>query len=260
MILSWEQIIKVLYSYGHKSVSISSHTLYIPPPVSVFFHVKRLLSFAVNNEVVTISSDTCSTVGSASTRNGSVSQISQSIIDLDFSPTSMSSSQSSVSGNEPTTSTTRVGSSSSGSFAGRLASLGSGIARSTSRTSQVGEPSCKRNGKFTSLEESQDPFAFDLEDSKPSKWAVVSVKQKKSRAQKKKGCLKESKDTRLYQLFSSQEESSNRRLDSQEETTDRDCAILQQPSSSTNDIDEECLCLLSDCLLTTVKVNFLTVS
>ncbi|KFK43398.1 hypothetical protein AALP_AA1G120900 [Arabis alpina] len=207
-----------------------------------------------NNEVVTISSDTGSTVGSISTRNGSVSQISQSIIDLDFSPPSMSSSQSSVSGNEPTTSTTRVGSTISGSFAGRLASLGSGIARNSSRTSQVGEPSCKRNGKFTSPEESEDPFAFDLDDSKPSKWAVVSVKQKKSRAQKKKGCFKENKDEHLYKLFSSQEESSNHRLDSQEESSERDCTIVQEPSSSTNDIDEECRCLLSDCLLTAVKV------
>ncbi|CAN8305562.1 unnamed protein product [Cochlearia groenlandica] len=186
--------------------------------------------------------------------NGCVSHRSQSIINLDSQPTAMPSSQSSVSGNEPTALTRRVGTTSSASFAGRLASLGSGIARSTSRTLQVGEPSCKRNGKSTSLEESEDPFAFDLEDSKPSKWATVSVKQKKSRAQKKKGCFKESKDEYSYQLFSSQEVSSNHRLDSQEESSDRDCIMLQQPSSSTNDIDEECICLLSDCLLTAVKV------
>ncbi|CAH2038311.1 unnamed protein product [Thlaspi arvense] len=199
--------------------------------------------YKVNNEVVTISSDTCSTLGSISTRNGSVSQRSQSIIDLDFSPTSMSGSQSSVSGNEPTTSPTRASSTISGSFAGRLASLGSGIGRSTSRTSQVGEPSCRRNGNFSTLEETQDPFAFVSEDSEPSKWAVVSVKQKKSGAQKKKGCYKQSKDERL-----------NHRLSSQEESSDRGCSISLQVSSSTNDIDEECLCLLSDCLLTAVKV------
>ncbi|KAL1222861.1 Wings apart-like protein 1 [Cardamine amara subsp. amara] len=208
----------------------------------------------VTNEVVTISSDTCSTVGSISTRNGSVSQISQSIIHLDFSPTSMSGSQSSVSVNEPTMSKTKVGSTISGSFAGRLASLGSGIARSTSRASQAGEASCKRNGNFASPEESQDPFAFDLEDSKPSKWAVVSVKQKKSRVQNKKGCYKQSKDESSYQLFSSQEESSNHRLNSQEESSNKDCSISLQLSSCTNDIDEECLCLLSDCLLSAVKV------
>ena len=210
-------------------------------------------SFAVNNEVVTISSDTCSNSGSISTRNGSVSQRSHTIIDLDSSPTSMSGSQSSVSGNEPTTSTTRVGSTISGSFAGRLASLGSDIARSTSRTSQVGEPSCKRNENFSFPEENEDPFAFDLEDSEPSKWALVSEKQKKSRAQKKKGCHKQSKDERCYQLLSSQEESSNHMVNSQEESSDR-YYISPQESSSTNDIDEECLCLLSDCLLTAVKV------
>lgn len=203
---------------------------------------------------MTISSDTCSTVGSISTRNGSVSQRSQSIIHLDFSPTSISGSQSSVSGNEPTTSKARVGSTISSSFAGRLASLGSGIAKSTSRTSQAGEPSCKRNGKFASPEESEDPFAFDLEDSKPSKWAVVSLKQKNSRAQKKKGCYKQSKDESWYQMFPSQEESSNHRLNSQEEPIIRDYIISPQPPSCTNDIDEECLCLLSDCLLTAVKV------
>ncbi|CAH8372284.1 unnamed protein product [Eruca vesicaria subsp. sativa] len=210
----------------------------------------------VNNEVVTISSDTCSTVGSISTRNGSASQRYQSIIDLDSPPTSMSGYQSSVSGNEPTTkSTTRVGSSVAGSFAGRLASLGSDIARTTSRTSQVEEPSGKRNGKFSFLDENQDPFAFDLEDSKPSKWALVSVKQKKPRAQKKKGCYKKSKDECLLQRFPSQEESSNHRLNSQEESSGRDCSTsLQVSPSTTNDIDEECLCLLSDCLLTAVKV------
>ncbi|KAJ0250575.1 Wings apart-like protein 1 [Hirschfeldia incana] len=208
----------------------------------------------VNDEVVTISSDTCSTVGSVSTRNGSVSQRSHTIIDFDSSQTSMSGSQSSVSGNEPTTSTTRVGSTISGSFAGRLASLGGDIARSTSRASQVGEPSCKRNGNFSFTEENEDPFAFDLEDSEPSKWALVSVKQKKSSTQKKRGCHKQSKDERYYQLHSSQEESSNHRVNSQEETSDRDCSISLQLSSSTNDIDEECLCLLSDCLLTAVKV------
>ncbi|XP_019095201.1 PREDICTED: uncharacterized protein LOC104755338 isoform X2 [Camelina sativa] len=205
----------------------------------------------VANEVVTISSDTCSTVGSVSK---SVSQRSHSIIHLDSSPTSMSGSQSSVSGNEPTTSKTRVGSTISGTFAGRLASLGSGIARSTLRTSQAEEPSCKNNGGFASPEDSEDPFAFDLEDPQPSKWAVVSVKQKHSRAQKKKGCYKQSKDDSFYQLFSSQDESSNHRLDSQEESSDRDCSTSLQPSSCTNDIDEECLCLLSDCLLTAVKV------
>ncbi|EOA36046.1 hypothetical protein CARUB_v10008277mg [Capsella rubella] len=208
----------------------------------------------VTNEVVTISSDTCSTVGSVSTRNESVSQRSHSIIHLDSSPTSMSGSQSSVSGNEPTMSKTRVDSTISGLFAGRLASLGSGIARSTLRTSQAGEPSCKKPGGFAFPEESEDPFAFDLDDSQPSKWAVVSVKQKKSRVQKKKGCYKQSKEDSLYQLFSSQDESSNHRLDSQEESSDRDCSTSLQPSSCTNDIDEECLCLLSDCLLTAIKV------
>lgn len=186
-----------------------------------------------------------------------MSQRYQSIIDLDSPPSSTSGYQSSVSGNEPKP-TTRVGSSIAGSFAGRLASLGSDIARSTSRTSQIEEPSGKRNGKYSFLDENQDPFAFDLEDSKPSKWALASVKQKKPRAQKKKGCHKKSKDECLHQRFPSQEESSNQRLNSQEESSGRDGSPpLQVSLSTTNDIDEECLCLLSDCLLTAVKVMFL---
>ncbi|KAF2620458.1 hypothetical protein F2Q68_00042549, partial [Brassica cretica] len=245
-------VIKILSGLHLRGGFSSSHSNNVNPHCSAGGILRA--DRRVNDEVVTISSDTCSSFGSISTRNESVSQRSHTIIDLDSSPPSMSGSQSSVSGNEPTTSTTRLGSTISGSFAGRLASLGSEIARSTSRTSQVGEPSCKRNEKLSFPEENEDPFAFDLEDSEPSKWALVSVKQKKSGAQKKKGCHKQSKDERYYQLHSSQEESSNHRVDSQEESSDRDCSIPLQVSSSTNDVDEECLCLLSDCLLTAVKV------
>ncbi|WZZ19234.1 hypothetical protein YC2023_112323 [Brassica napus] len=237
-------VIKMLSGLHLRGGFSSSHSNNVNPHCSAGGILRA--DRRVNDEVVAISSDTCSSFGSISTRNESVSQRSHTIIDLD--------SQSSVSGNEPTTSTTRLGSTIPASFAGRLASLGSDIARSTSRTSQVGEPSCKRNGNFSFTEENEDPFAFDLEDSEPSKWALVSVKQKKSGAQKKKGCHKQSKDERYYQLHSSQEESSNHRLNSQEESSDRDCSISPQLSSSTDEIDEECLCLLSDCLLTAVKV------
>lgn len=221
--------------------------------------VQPHLPSAVNKEVVTISSDTCSTTSCTSMRNGSVSRRNQSAFLLDCSATSVSGSQSSVmSVNDPCTLTTRVGSNTR-SFAGRLASLGSGISRSNARTSQVGEPSCnKKVENFASLEDSQDPFAFDLEDSGPSKWAVVSGKHKKSKAQKRKTSYKDIKDERSHQRFSSQEES-NHRLNSQEESSDRDRHVTDQPSS-TYDIDKECLCLLSDCLLTAVKVmySFLT--
>ncbi|XP_033135918.1 uncharacterized protein LOC103843279 isoform X1 [Brassica rapa] len=236
-------VIKMLSGLHLRGGFSSSHSNNVNPHCSAGGILRA--DRRVNDEVVAISSDTCSSFGSISTRNESVSQRSHTIIDLD--------SQSSVSGNEPTTSTTRLGSTIPASFAGRLASLGSDIARSTSRTSQVGEPSCKRNGNFSFTEENEDPFAFDLEDSEPSKWALVSVKQKKSRAQKKKGCHKQSKDECCYQLHSSQEESSNHRVNSEEESSDK-YYISPQESSSTNDIDEECLCLLSDCLLTAVKV------
>jgi hypothetical protein len=145
--------------------------------------------------------------------------------------------------------TTTAGSN-TGSFAGRLASLGSGISRSKTRTSQTRESSCKKVENFASFEDSQDPFSFDLEDSGPSRWAVG--KQKKSKGQKRKGSYRDKKDERSLQLFSSQEES-NHGLNSQEESSDRDHHVTEQPSL-TYDIDKGCLCLLSDCLLTAVKV------
>ncbi|CAH2047843.1 unnamed protein product [Thlaspi arvense] len=201
----------------------------------------------VNKEVMTMSSDTCSI------RSGSVSKRNQSAFLLDSSATPVSGSQSSVTSiNDSGTFTKRAGSN-TGSFAGRLASLGSGISRCSARTSQVRESSCKKVKSFASLEDSQDPFSFDLEDSGPSKWAVVLGKQKKSKAQKRKGSYRDIKDEHSHQLFSSQEES-NHRLNSQEESSDRDRNVTEEPPSSTYDVDKECLCLLSDCLLTAVKV------
>ncbi|KAL1226406.1 Wings apart-like protein 2 [Cardamine amara subsp. amara] len=201
-----------------------------------------------NKEVVTISSDTWSITSCSSMRSASVSERNRSAFLLDCSVTSMAGDQSSVvSINDSCMLTTRAGSN-TGSFAGRLASLGSAISRSNS--SQVREPICKKFGNSGSLEDSQDPYAFDLEDSGPSKRAAVS--KKKSKDRKRKGSYRDNKDERSPQLFSSQEES-NHCLNSQEESSDRDCHVTEQPSS-TYDIDKGCLCLLSDCLLTAVKV------
>ncbi|XP_023644014.1 uncharacterized protein LOC17896521 isoform X1 [Capsella rubella] len=208
----------------------------------------------VNKEVLKISSDTCSATSCSSIRNASVSKRNQSAFLLGCSAKTKKGSQSSViSINDPCTLTTRAGSN-TGSFAGRLGLLGSGISRSNARprNCQIREPSGKKVKNFTSLEDSQDPFSFDLDDSGPSKWAVVSEKQKNSRAQKRKGSYRDNKDYRSLQLFSSQEES-NYGFSSQEESSDRDSHVTEQPSS-TYDIDKECLGLISDCLLTAVKV------
>ncbi|KFK40734.1 hypothetical protein AALP_AA2G034200 [Arabis alpina] len=206
----------------------------------------------VNKEVLTISSDTCSTTSCISMRSGSIAGRKRSAFQLDCSVTSVSGSQSSVmSINDTGTLTTRLGSNTR-SFAGRLASLGSGISRCNARTIKVGEASIKKVENFASLDDSQDPFAFDLEDSGPSKWGVASGKHKKSKAQKRKGSYRDIKDEHSHKLISSQEES-NHRFNSQEESSDRDCHLTDQPSS-TYDIDKECHYLLSDCLLTAVKV------
>ncbi|VVA93907.1 unnamed protein product [Arabis nemorensis] len=206
----------------------------------------------VNKDVVTISSDTRSTTSFTSMRSESVSGRNRSVFRLHCSGTSVPGSQSTVmSIDGRCTLTTRLGSNTR-SFAGGLASLGSGISRCNARTSQVGEPSSKKVENFASFEDNQDPFAFDLEDSEPPKWAVASGKHKKSKAQKRKGSYRDIKDEHSHQLFSSQEEL-NHRLYSQEESSDRDRHLTDQPSS-TYDIDKECHCLLSDCLLTAVKV------
>ncbi|XP_019093047.1 PREDICTED: uncharacterized protein LOC104752771 [Camelina sativa] len=200
----------------------------------------------VNMEVIRISSDTCSVTSCSSIRSASVSERPHSAFLLGCSATPKSESQLSViSINDPCKLTTRAGSN-TGSFSSRLASLGSGISRSNARNIQIGEPNCKKVENFTSLEDSQDPFSFDLEESGPSE------KQKKSKAQKRKGRYRDKKDERSHQLFSSQEES-NHGFNSQEESSDRDRHVTEQPSS-TYEIDKGCLCLISDCLLTAVKV------
>lgn len=221
-------------------------------------HPQPHLSSAVNKNFVTIiSSDTCSTTSCSSIKSLSVSKRNQSAFLLGCSTTPKPGSQSSVMSTvDPCTLTTIAGSN-TGSFAGRLASLGSGISRSNARTSQTRESSCKKVENFLPFEDSQDPFSFDLEDSGPSKWAVVLGKQKKSKGQKRKGSYRDYKDERSLQLLSSQEES-NHGLNSQEESSDRDHHVTEQPSS-TYDIDKGCLCLLSDCLLTAVKVMYCTV-
>ncbi|KAG7588079.1 Wings apart-like protein C-terminal [Arabidopsis suecica] len=216
-------------------------------------HPQPHLSSAVNKDFLTIiSSDTCSTTSCSSIKSLSVSKRNQSAFLLGCSTTPKLGSQSSVMSTvDPYTLTTIAGSN-TGSFAGRLASLGSDISRSNARTSQTRDPSCKKVENFASFEDSQDPFSFDLEDSGPSKWAVVLGKQKKSKGQKRKGSYRDYKDEHSLQLFSSQEES-NHGLNSREESSDRDRHVTEQPSS-TYAIDKGCLCLLSDCLLTAVKV------
>ncbi|KAG7658020.1 Armadillo-type fold [Arabidopsis suecica] len=214
-------------------------------------HPQPHLASAVKKGFVTIiSSDTCSTTGFSSIKSLSVSKRNQSAFLVGCSTTPKPGSQSSVMSTIDHCTLTTTAGSNTGSFAGRLASLGSGISRSKTRTSQTRESSCKKIENFASFEDSQDPFSFDLEDSGPSRWAVG--KQKKSKGQKRKGSYRDKKDERSLQLFSSQEES-NHGLNSQEESSDRDHHVTEQPSL-TYDIDKGCLCLLSDCLLTAVKV------
>ncbi|KAF8413908.1 hypothetical protein HHK36_001904 [Tetracentron sinense] len=92
------------------------------------------------------------------------------------------------------------------------------------------------------LEDSQDPFAFDEDDFKPSTWDLLSRTQKVSRTQKSRVSVRELEDGCQPQLISSQQESSNGKIH-------ESCEI-----SCSSAIEEENSNLLTDCLLTAVKV------
>ncbi|KAL8045869.1 hypothetical protein ABFS82_08G144000 [Erythranthe guttata] len=86
-----------------------------------------------------------------------------------------------------------------------------------------------------------DPFAFDEDDFEPSKWELLSVNGKKPLSQDSRGYNKYDKNPSPTPPVSSQQESNN------------DCFRSQEASCSLS-VDEDKSNLLSDCLLTAVKV------
>lgn len=91
------------------------------------------------------------------------------------------------------------------------------------------------------LDASQDPFAFDEDDFQPSKWDLMSGKQKKSRSKKCELSKREFEDEYQSQTIVGPLQSNN---------GDINC--------SSSDVGNEVSSLLADCLLTAVKV-FLSV-
>uniref|UniRef100_A0A5B6ZS55 Wings apart-like protein C-terminal domain-containing protein n=2 Tax=Davidia involucrata TaxID=16924 RepID=A0A5B6ZS55_DAVIN len=140
----------------------------------------------------------------------------------------------------------RVNSSASGSC--------SGTSRSSNREMPVSNngsrmnlglgkrPKVTEDTKFELLEDSQDPFAFDEDDFEPSKWDLLSGRQKESRTQKSIATYREREDGCQFQLMLSQQESSNRENHCSHEVT---CSSA---------VDEEKSNVLAECLLTAVKV------
>ncbi|KAK7319658.1 hypothetical protein RJT34_04381 [Clitoria ternatea] len=132
----------------------------------------------------------------------------------------------------------RVSSSTSGSC--------SGASKSSYFKTSMTQNSSRKNVRFMEdtpvviLDDSQDPFAFDEDDIAPSKWDLLSGKQKKSRSKK--------------------HVVPNREFEN--ECQSRTNVSLSQPELSNGDIncsssdvgDEKDSSLLIDCLLTAVKV------
>ncbi|OIV94345.1 hypothetical protein TanjilG_21685 [Lupinus angustifolius] len=159
----------------------------------------------------------------------------------------------------PSTSTTdtyslqmRVSSSTSGSCSGASKS-------SYGKTSLIHNTS-KKNVHFTErnpvviLDDSEDPFAFDEYDVVPSKWDTLSGKQKKLRSKKYEA------DNREYEDGSRSKkcEVANREYEdgcqSQTNVCQQEFNDGEINFSSSNVGDEEGSSLLTDCLLSSVKV------
>jgi len=143
----------------------------------------------------------------------------------------------------PSTSTTdtyslkmRVSSSTSGSCSGASKS-------SYCKTSMI-ENNSRKNVRFMEstpvviLDDSQDPFAFDEDDIAPSKWDLLSGKQKKRHSKKHVAASREFEIECQSHTAARQQELSNGDI-----------------NFSSSDVgDEKDSSLLTDCLLTAVKV------
>ena len=146
----------------------------------------------------------------------------------------------------------------------RVSSSTSGSCNEMSRSSNTGTPvnsngsqrsfgfgkisNISDDAKFELLEDSQDPFAFDEDDFKPSKWDVLSGKQKVSQTKKGRATYRGLEDGCLSQLRMTQQESSNRESS---KLHDISCPAETSCSDAVNNENSN---LLADCLLNAVKV------
>lgn len=131
---------------------------------------------------------------------------------------------------------TRVSSSMSGSCSG--ASKSSYCKTSTIQNSSGKNVRFMEGTPVVILDDSQDPFAFDEDDFAPSKWDLLSGKQKKSHSKKHLVANREFENECQSHTNVSQRELSN---------GDINC-------SSSDVGDEKDSSLLADCLLAAVKV------
>ncbi|VFQ88550.1 unnamed protein product [Cuscuta campestris] len=143
---------------------------------------------------------------------------------------------------------TRIDSSTFGSCSGSSGHNNAGTKNNTSNVNNFDKIRNVSNESkvFGLVDDTQDPFAFDDEDFGPSKWDLLSGKQKVSQPKSGRGKAHRHKDmTQSSPMLSQQESSSHNH--------NKSSSCEASPSCSSA-VGEEMSNLLADCLLTAVKV------
>ncbi|TYJ30543.1 hypothetical protein E1A91_A06G137300v1 [Gossypium mustelinum] len=115
-------------------------------------------------------------------------------------------------------------------------------------------PVGSKDDKWQVLEDSQDPFAFDEEESVPSKWDLVSGSKKTSQTKKHRKLGPRNREVQIeHQCHTiSQKESTSEEICLRKSTSEE--YNYSSAASSSKYGEEEYASLLSDCLLAAVKV------
>lgn len=119
----------------------------------------------------------------------------------------------------------------------------------------------RKDEKCGLLEDSEDPYAFDEDAFEPSKWDLLSGKQKKSRTKRSGVKYRDVEDGCQYEMIMSQQESNNgencqRQLNNREnhQVSSSGEYHFSHESSCAHADDSENSTIFADCLLTAVKV------
>lgn len=119
----------------------------------------------------------------------------------------------------------------------------------------------RKDEKCGLLEDSEDPYAFDEDAFEPSKWDLLSGKQKTSRTKRSGVKYRDVEDGCQYEMIMSQQESNNgencqRQLNNREnhQVSSSGEYHFAHESSCAHADDSENSTLFADCLLTAVKV------
>ncbi|CAN4084024.1 unnamed protein product [Withania somnifera] len=194
------------------------------------------------------STTTCYTSeGSCSQKNlgeTQTDQIGSSTSNLEFASTSTSDSWQLK---------LRIASSKSGSCSGASEDFSFGVNKNSSEVNFLIGDSQRSNGdkRLELMEESQDPFAFD-DDFEPSRWDLMSTKQKVSQPQIRQTSLLERDDEYQSLIVRSQLVSNGQ--ENKQDSNSKENNQSGQTSCSSVAADEEMSIVLADCLLTAVKV------